>query len=85
MREAEERSASANAEAETILSTAKTEAAAESARIKKDAVEQERRVRQLTATIRSMLTIEIDGFEKSMKEAGELMSRAAKNVTERID
>ncbi|MCR4647412.1 MAG: hypothetical protein K5695_18725 [Oscillospiraceae bacterium] len=84
LREAEERMSSANAEAETILSTARTEAEAESVRIKKDSVEQERRVRQLTATLHSMLTIEIDGFEKSMKEAGELMARAAKTVNERI-
>ncbi len=84
LKEAEERSANANAEADEILRKAKEEAEAESVRIKKDAVEQESRVRQLTATIRSMLTIEIEGMEKSVKEATELMEKASSQMNEKI-
>ncbi|MBR2912798.1 MAG: hypothetical protein IKC40_02615 [Oscillospiraceae bacterium] len=81
---AEERTATANATADEILNTATEKAQKESDRIKKDAKEQQERVKQLTATIKSMLTIEIDGIEKSFREAGELMSRAASMMDEKI-
>ena len=66
------------------MSSTKKQAEEDAVRIKADSVEQEKRVRQLTATMRSMLTIEIDGFEKSMKEASDLMANAAKMVTDSI-
>lgn len=85
LKDAEDHSAKAKEEAEELLKNTRIEAEAESVRIKKDAVEQENRVRQLTATIRSMLTIEIEGMEKSVKEASELMAKAQSQMTEKID
>ena len=84
LKDAEERSANANAEADTILTTAKTKAEEESVQIKKDAVEQEAKVRELTATVHSMLNIELEGFEKSMEQIAELMQTATKKLEDRI-
>ena len=41
-------------------------------------------MKQLTATIKSMLTIEINGIEKSFREASELMTQASKTMDEKI-
>lgn len=84
MKYAEERAAKANSEADAILEGAQARAEAESIRIKADAQEQEKKVRQLTATIRSMLTIEIEGMEKSIQQASSLMAQATAAVEEKI-
>ena len=78
------RSANATSEADALLKTTREEAEAESVRIKAEAVEQEKRVRQLSATVRSMLSIEIDGVEKSVREASELMAKAQSQLDEKI-
>ncbi len=84
LKNAEERSAASNAEADAILSGAKEKAQIEATRIKKDAIEQQQKVKQLTATIKSVLTIEIDGIEKSLREASTLMNQASKVMDEKI-
>jgi vacuolar-type H+-ATPase subunit H len=84
LKEAEAKAASATAEANEILSTAKEKAEIESERIKHDSVEQQQKVQRLTATIKNMLTIEIDGIEKSFREASDLIAQAAKTMEQKV-
>lgn len=83
--DANDRAANANNEADTIINKANEEAAAERERCRKETAEQEAKIRQLTSTVHSMLSIEIEGVEKSIKEAGDLMAQAAQTMERRLD
>ena len=83
-KDANERAAGANAEADKILNKAKEEAEADRSQAANEVAQQEKKIRQLTSTIKSMLSIEIDGIEKSLKEAGDLMTQAAQTLDRRL-
>ncbi len=84
IKDANDRAANANDEADAIINKANEEAAAERERCKKETAEQEAKIRQLTSTVHSMLSIEIEGVEKSIKEAGDLMAQAAQTMERRL-